>query len=54
MKERTQQFATCKAIFQGGGAKAIALIGALAEANDRGVAFSQVAGVSAGSIIAAC
>jgi NTE family protein len=40
------------AVFEGGGVKGIALAGALAAAEKRGVEFHQVAGTSSGSIIA--
>lgn len=43
----------CLAVFQGGGCKAIAYIGAYEAAMQKGVVFSEVAGTSAGSIIAA-
>jgi NTE family protein len=40
------------AVFEGGGVKGIALAGAVAAAEQRGVSFHQVAGTSSGSIIA--
>lgn len=49
----TKYFTSCKGVFQGGGCKAIAYIGAFEEAYNRGVFFSELAGTSAGSIIAA-
>lgn len=49
----TKYFDNCLAVFQGGGCKAIAYIGAYKEAKKRGVIFNEVAGASAGSIIAA-
>lgn len=48
----TKYFANCKGVFQGGGCKAIAYIGAYRIAYERGVFFSELAGTSAGSIIA--
>jgi NTE family protein len=41
------------AVFEGGGVKAIALAGAVKEAQRRGIEFHKVAGTSSGSIIAA-
>ena len=49
----TKYFDSCKGVFQGGGCKAIVYIGAFKEAYKRGVFFSELAGTSAGSIIAA-
>lgn len=49
----TKYFTSCKGVFQGGGCKAIAYIGAYKKAHERGVFFSELAGTSAGSIIAA-
>lgn len=49
----TKYFHNCLGIFQGGGCKALAYIGAFREADSRGVFFSEVAGTSAGSIFAA-
>lgn len=49
----TKYFTSCKGVFQGGGCKAIAYIGAYKKAYERGVFFSELAGTSAGSIIAA-
>lgn len=51
--QRTKYFVNCKGIFQGGGAKAIAYVGAYEKAIERGVGFSEFAGTSAGSMIAA-
>jgi len=54
MCERTKYFHNCLGVFQGGGCRAAAFVGAYLEAVDkRGVSFSEVAGTSAGSIIAA-
>jgi predicted acylesterase/phospholipase RssA len=50
---RTSHFKNCLGVFQGGGCKALAFIGAYQEAKERGVFFSEVAGTSAGSIFAA-
>lgn len=44
---------TSRAVFQGGGVKAITLVGAIEEAYGHGLLFSALAGTSAGSIIAA-
>lgn len=52
-KHFTKYFTSCKGVFQGGGCKAIAYIGAYKTAYERGVFFSELAGTSAGSIIAA-
>lgn len=52
MSKYTKYFSNCKGVFQGGGCKAISYIGAYKEAFKRGVNFSEVAGTSAGSIIA--
>ena len=49
----TKHFINCKAVFQGGGCKGIAYVGAYKRAYERGVFFSELAGTSAGSIIAA-
>lgn len=53
MSEFTKYFDNCKAVFQGGGCKAIAYIGAYEYAYSRGVFFTELAGTSAGAIIAA-
>ena len=52
-KNKTVHFKNCLGVFQGGGCKAIAFVGAYEEAFNRGVYFSEVAGTSAGSIFAA-
>ena len=39
-------------VFQGGGAKGYAHLGALSAAEDRGIQFERVAGTSAGAIVA--
>ena len=51
-KPHTRLFANCKGVFQGGGCKAMAYVGAYEEAIRYGVGFSEFAGTSAGSIIA--
>lgn len=48
----TKHFKNCLGVFQGGGCKALAFVGAYGEAFDRGVFFSGVCGTSAGSILA--
>jgi len=53
MTKATKHFKNCLGVFQGGGCKALAFVGAFKEAISRGVFFSSVAGTSAGSIIAA-
>lgn len=53
MTQSTKHFKNCLGVFQGGGCKALAFVGAFKEAIARGVFFSSVAGTSAGSIIAA-
>ena len=53
MDNFTKYFGNCKGVFQGGGCKAVAYIGAYKEAYERGINFSEVAGTSAGSIVAA-
>lgn len=52
MTKRTQFFQNCLGVFQGGGCRAAAYVGAYKEAVARGVSFSEVVGTSAGSIIA--
>lgn len=52
-RTKTRHFKNCLGVFQGGGCKALAFIGAYAEAEARGVFFSRVAGTSAGAIVAA-
>lgn len=49
----TTIYTNCKGVFQGGGAKAIAYVGAYEQALKMGVGFSEFAGTSAGSIVAA-
>ena len=49
----TKYFDNCKAVFQGGGCKAVAYVGAYEEAYARGVFFSELSGASAGALIAA-
>jgi len=51
--EPTKHFKNCLGVFQGGGCKALAFVGAYGEAFDRGVFFSGVCGTSAGSVVAA-
>lgn len=53
MTKETEHFKNCLGVFQGGGCKSLAFVGAFKEASERGVFFSEVAGTSAGSIIAA-
>ena len=53
MSVYTKYFDNCKAVFQGGGCKAIAYVGAYKEAYKRGVFFSELSGTSAGSLFAA-
>ena len=48
----TRFFQTCFGVFQGGGCRGAAFVGAYEEAAARGVSFSGVAGASAGSIVA--
>ena len=52
MQEYTKIFDNCLAVFQGGGCKAVAYIGAYKASLERGVLFSELAGTSAGAIIA--
>jgi len=49
---KTRFFETSYGVFQGGGCRAAAYVGAYAEAVARGVRFVEVAGTSAGAIIA--
>lgn len=49
----TVHFQTCFGVFQGGGCRAAAYVGAVQEAESRGVHFSALAGTSAGAIVAA-
>lgn len=53
MKTQTQFFQTCLAVFQGGGCRGPAFVGAIEEAQARGVDFAGAAGTSAGAIVAA-
>ena len=48
----TKYFQNALGVFQGGGCRGAAYVGAYEEALDRGVNFAEVAGTSAGSIIA--
>lgn len=50
---KTTYFKNALGVFQGGGCKALALVGAYKEAHKRGVFFSEVAGSSAGAVVAA-
>ncbi len=49
----TSFFRSCLGVFQGGGCRTAAFVGAYREALERGVRFTEVAGTSAGSLIAA-
>lgn len=49
----TERYINCKAVFQGGGCKAITYVGAFEEAINCGVGFTEFAGASAGAMIAA-
>jgi predicted acylesterase/phospholipase RssA len=51
--EKTVLFRNCLGVFQGGGCRAAAFAGAYEESIRRGVSFSEVAGTSAGAIVAA-
>src|SRR5712692_6514577 len=51
--DTTSFFKSSAGVFQGGGCRAAAFVGAYEEAIRRGVSFSEVAGTSAGSIVAA-
>ena len=53
MENNTKFFKNCLGVFQGGGCKGVALAGAYQAAVEAGVHLSEVAGASAGSIIAA-
>ena len=46
-------FVNCKGVFQGGGCKAVAFIGAYRRAIESGIGFSEFSGTSAGAIVAA-
>lgn len=50
---RTRFFENCFAVFQGGGCRGAAYVGAYEAALRAGIHFSEVAGASAGSIVAA-
>jgi predicted acylesterase/phospholipase RssA len=50
---KTWFFKSCLGVFQGGGCRAAAFVGAYEEAVRSGVSFTEVAGTSAGSIVAA-
>ena len=52
-RSRTVFFQSCLGVFQGGGCRAAAFAGAVAESVDWGVDFVGLAGTSAGSIVAA-
>lgn len=53
MQYETKYYTSCRGVFQGGGCRAVALAGAYESAHAAGVRFSEVAGTSAGSLIAA-
>jgi predicted acylesterase/phospholipase RssA len=50
---KTLHFQNCLGVFQGGGCKGSAYVGAYKEAVKWGVSFSEIVGTSAGSIVAA-
>ena len=50
---RTRFYSDCIGVFQGGGCRAAAFAGAYDAAFKLGVRFSEVAGTSAGAIVAA-
>lgn len=52
MPAKTQYFQNCLGVFQGGGCRGTAFVGAYHEAIARGVSFSELVGTSAGSIVA--
>ena len=52
MALKNHEFINSKGVFQGGGCKAVAFIGAYEAAIENGVCFTEFAGTSAGSIIA--
>ncbi len=52
MKKKTIYFQNCLGVFQGGGCRASAYVGAYKKAVEWGVSFSEVVGTSAGAIIA--
>ena len=49
---KTSFFKSCLGVFQGGGCRAAAFVGAYQEAISSGVSFTEVAGTSAGAIVA--
>lgn len=51
--KHAKYFKNCLGVFQGGGCKAIAFVGAYRKAIEWRVFFSEVSGTSAGSIVAA-
>jgi predicted acylesterase/phospholipase RssA len=53
VRDQTIFFKTCLGVFQGGGCRGAAFVGAYEEAVSRGVHFTEVAGTSSGSIAAA-
>lgn len=53
MDLKNHEFINSKGVFQGGGCKAVAFIGAYESALENGVCFTEFAGTSAGSIFAA-
>lgn len=53
MKNKTIFFQNCLGVFQGGGCRGAAFVGAYKEAKERNVSFSELVGTSAGSIVAA-
>lgn len=53
MNLKDHEFINSKGVFQGGGCKAVAFIGAYESALENGVCFTEFAGTSAGSIFAA-
>ena len=50
MNLKNHEFINSKGVFQGGGCKAVAFIGAYESALENGVCFTEFAGTSAGSI----
>lgn len=53
LKANLKLFCSCKGVFQGGGMKGIAFIGAYEEIRKQGITFVEVSGTSAGAIMAA-
>jgi predicted acylesterase/phospholipase RssA len=51
--KKTIFFNNCVGIFQGGGCRAAAYVGAYKEASERGISFSSLAGTSAGALVVA-